>query len=281
MIRLIVLFFVLCSFSIGAQIPSATITAGTNTICTNSSVTFSSTVINNPDTYSWSVSPSTSVTIYPNTGSAGISISFGRAGTHTVSLLVSNASGSNIATRVVTVTQSANASFNAQMSNSGYPSNLTLTNFSSNYYKNYWIFSHIPGIAGLDSTNHTSMTYTTSGSYTVTLVAHGNNGCNDTSSYRFYINDSSGVTAPTIFTPNNDNVNDLFKPIARGISQMNVWIYNRYGTLVAQWDKVNGFWDGYTTSGQPCAAGVYFYIIEATGFDGRSYKIKNNLTLIR
>lgn len=275
------ILIVTCVSGLRAQTPTATISAGSNTVCTNVSVTFTAATTNSPDTYSWSVSPSTSVTIFPGISNPSVSVNFGRAGTHTVSLVVSNATGTTTTIRVVNVTLSAKASFNAQLSNSGFPTNLNLTNFSSNANGNYWIFSHIPGIAGKDSSLNTIKTYTASGSYSVMLVALGNNRCNDTASYDFYINDSSGVTAPTVFTPNNDNANDVFKPIAKGISQMNVWIYNRFGTLVAQWDKVNGSWDGYTTSGQPCSAGVYFYVIEATGFDGKSYKVKNNLTLIR
>ena len=47
------------------------------------------------------------------------------------------------------------------------------------------------------------------------------------------------------------------------------------------WNGIKGGWDGYTTSGIECPAGVYHYIVEAKGFDGKDYKLKSNLTLIR
>jgi gliding motility-associated-like protein len=244
-------------------------------------MTFSAAVSNTPTNYRWIVSPATSVTAFPDLTSPLITLTFGRAGVHSVSLQVSNATGTTTTVRNITVIQSANAAFNASLTTSGYPNQLVLTNYSTNFIKNYWIFSHIPGINGKDSTLNTTMNYSVSGSYSVLVVAIGNNGCNDTASYRFFISDSSGVTAPTIFTPNNDNVNDIFRPTVRGITSMNVWIYNRFGTIMTNWDKVNGFWDGYTTSGQPCQPGVYFYVIEAVGFDGKSYKLKGNLTLMR
>ncbi|MCE3226502.1 MAG: gliding motility-associated C-terminal domain [Bacteroidetes bacterium] len=264
-----------------AQIPTATIVTSGSTVCANASLTFSALTSNTPTTYLWKTNPTTSVTIFPDNSLPSVTITFGRAGVHSVSLTVSNATGSTTVVRNITVIQNANASFNASLTTYGYPNQLVLTNYSTNYIKNYWIFSHIPGLPGKDSTNNTSMTYSASGAYTVLLVAVGNNGCNDTLPYRFFISDSSGVNAPTIFTPNGDGVNDIFRPTVRGVTELKGWVYNRFGTIICSWDKVNGFWDGYTTSGEPCQDGVYFYIVEAIGFDGKSYKIKNTVTLIR
>jgi gliding motility-associated-like protein len=113
------------------------------------------------------------------------------------------------------------------------------------------------------------------------LKALGKNGCNDSLSYSFRISDSSGVTLPNIFTPNDDGVNDVFRPITKGITSMMVWVYNRYGVTIANWDRINGSWDGYNTSGLQCGSGEYFVVVEATGFNGKTYKQKGTLTLIR
>lgn len=279
--KFILIFLLLTSVFLKAQVPSATIVIPSSTICTGTSVTFSTITTNTPTAFSWSISPTLSVTALPDLSSSFVAFTFGRPGAYTATLQVSNATGTTTSTRLINVTQSAEAIFNASLTSSGFPTQLVLTNYSTNFIKNYWIFSDVPGLAGKDSTLNTVKNYTASGSYSIMVVATGTNGCNDTAYYKFFISDSSGVTAPNIFTPNNDNTNDIFKPIARGIASMNVWIYNRYGTIIASWDKVNGFWDGYTTSGQPCQSGVYFYVIEAVGFDGKSYKIMNNLTLLR
>jgi len=160
----------------------------------------------------------------------------------------------------------------------GHPNQLSLTNYSTNSLKNYWIYS---GDGLKDSSAFVIKDYPSSGSYTVTLAALGKNDCNDTLSYAFRISDSSGVTLPNVFTPNEDGVNDIYKPVTKGITVLNAYVYNRYGTLITSWDRVNGFWDGSTTSGLECGTGEYFIILEATGFDGKSYKLKSSITLIR
>ena len=154
---------------------------------------------------------------------------------------------------------------------------MILTNYSSNYISSQWLFSDGPS----DNNTSTIKNYTTSGNYTISLVAYGNNACNDTSIYSFRIADSSGITMPNIFTPNEDSINDIFKPVARGIANMKVWIYDRYGTSIYSWDGPQGFWDGRNTAGEPLSPSVYFYVLEATGFDGKSYKLKGTVTLLR
>lgn len=260
-----------------AQVPSATIALPSNTICTSKPTRFNSLTTNTPTTFSWSVVPNTG-TLLPNVNGTFIDYTFDDAGTYILRLIVANATGSAIATRTVTVTKSAKASFNASLITAGVPNQLQLTNFSEGTLKNYWIFSDVPQ---KDSSINTIKSYTSSGSYQVNLVALGANGCNDTLNYRFRLADSSGITLPNIFSPNNDGVNDVFKPIIGGLTTLKLSIYNRYGTLVFFTDRVNGFWDGRTTSGEPCSVGVYFYVLEAQGFDGKSYNLKNTLTLIQ
>jgi gliding motility-associated-like protein len=123
--------------------------------------------------------------------------------------------------------------------------------------------------------------YYKAGSYTVSLVAIGSKGCSDTADYTFRISDSSSISLPNVFTPNDDGVNDYFKPLMTGISSLTAYVYNRDGVLLANWDKVNGTWDGHTTSGMACSDGVYFVVVKATGFDGIVYNKKTSLTLIR
>jgi hypothetical protein len=66
-----------------------------------------------------------------------------------------------------------------------------------------------------------------------------------------------------------------------GISSLKARVLNRDGQLVCSWDKVNGFWDGHSTSGEDCSEGEYFIVVEATGFDGQTYKLKRVITLAR
>jgi gliding motility-associated-like protein len=261
-----------------AQLPTATIVAPSNGICTGVKYTFTTNTNNTPTSYNWTVFPASQVSVSAGTTNSFIELTFGKAGLYTMSLNVANSFSNSFSVKTVSVTQMAHASFNASLNTVGFPNQLVLTNYSTYTASTSWLYSDT---GTPDTTPSTVKDYTTSGSYTVTLLAFGNNGCNDTSAYAFRVSDSSGITLPNIFTPNKDSVNDIYKPIARGIKSMNAWVYNRYGTLICSWDKINGYWDGYTTSGEPCAAGIYFCVLEATGFDGKTYKLKKNITLVR
>jgi gliding motility-associated-like protein len=89
----------------------------------------------------------------------------------------------------------------------------------------------------------------------------------------------SGIIMPNVFTPNYDSINDVFRPILDEISEMEFTIFNRYGNLIFSTNRLHGFWDGRTTSGEACTDGVYFCILSATGADGKKYKEKTFVQL--
>ncbi len=78
----------------------------------------------------------------------------------------------------------------------------------------------------------------------------------------------SNVVLPNVFRPRLDE-----------ITEMSFSIFNRYGNLVFETKRLNGFWDGRTTSGDPCTDGVYFCVFTATGIEGKKYKEKTFVQL--
>lgn len=68
------------------------------------------------------------------------------------------------------------------------------------------------------------------------------------------------LTVPNVFTPNNDNMNDLYTVTGKGVSDYSIVIVNRWGNPVFESDDLNISWDG-TFNGQKCQDGVYFYVI--------------------
>ncbi len=99
------------------------------------------------------------------------------------------------------------------------------------------------------------------------------------------------LVIPTIFTPNYDNVNDVWKfTMPYGTKLNSVYVYNRWGALIYKIDSdllknenskiITVRWDGHTTSGEECADGIYFYIISVTE-NGEKKTFKGNVTLIR
>jgi len=272
-------FIILLSLRAVAQVPSITITSTTSVFCTGTSQGFSVASTQSLTAYSWSVVPARYVAYESSVSDAAVTFTPSNPGTYTVILRAATTESTYLVTKTFNVTRSASASFNASLSGQGFPSKLTLTNYSSNSLKNYWIFDG--NVNEKDSSATVIKNYPASGNYSVLLIAIGLNGCNDQSVYTFRVADSSGVTLPNVFSPNNDGINDIFRPEARGIVNLNAWVYNRNGVIITSWDKVSGFWDGHTTSGEPCTAGEYFVVVEATGFDGKQYKLKGNITLIR
>jgi gliding motility-associated-like protein len=90
-------------------------------------------------------------------------------------------------------------------------------------------------------------------------------------------------TIPNVFTPNSDNINDVFAFKING-TLTNFGVYNRWGLLIKNLElKTTNYisWDGRTTSGEACNEGVYFYVLEYTDANGDVHKKNGYLSLIR
>ena len=57
---------------------------------------------------------------------------------------------------------------------------------------------------------------------------------------------SNEALVPNAFTPNGDNVNDLFQGIAYNLNSYHMVIYNRWGQLVYETNTADYYagWDG-------------------------------------
>lgn len=89
------------------------------------------------------------------------------------------------------------------------------------------------------------------------------------------------VEAPNAFTPNGDGVYDEFRVVYRSIKKYKIVILNRWGRKVYESTNPAQGWDG--KIGKSLAApGVYFYVIEAEGFNkNEKHKLQGNIHLIR
>lgn len=94
--------------------------------------------------------------------------------------------------------------------------------------------------------------------------------------------DEIELDIPNVFTPNNDEYNEIFTPsIQKGIISINTSIYNRWGELIFNSNFLNIGWDGRTNSGMEVPAGTYYWIINYSDINGDENKIKGYLTLLR
>jgi gliding motility-associated-like protein len=75
---------------------------------------------------------------------------------------------------------------------------------------------------------------------------------------------------PNFFTPDGDNMNDLWYPRNRDFfPNIEVKIYDRYGRVVAILDQVSG-WDG-TYEGNEVPTGDYWYVVNANDKEQQQY----------
>jgi len=89
------------------------------------------------------------------------------------------------------------------------------------------------------------------------------------------------IILPNIFTPNGDGKYDLFTIDTKGVSEVLVTIYNRWGQKVGKVDRIDGNWDGKTLEGSLAPSGVYYYNAEAKSADGKKATKEGFFTLLR
>ena len=69
------------------------------------------------------------------------------------------------------------------------------------------------------------------------------------------------ISIPNIFTPNNDNINDVF--FIKGIYLINFSckIYDRWGSLIYQWADINVGWNGKINDESLADDGNYYFLL--------------------
>mgnify|MGYP000403897476 CR=1 FL=1 len=205
-------------------------------------------------------------------------------GTYDVSLTISDFSGcSNTLTieDYITVYEDPEAHFNT------FPENPTMfnptVNFSDASYPNVvgweWLFDT------LGNSNYQNPDFTfpeDSGNYLVTLIVEDDNTCKDTLTKNVFIRSEIALFLPNSFTPNGDGLNDTFTPKGFGIALNNYsfLIFNRWGELVFETNNVLEGWDG-SYNGELLPSGVYVWRADFLDLNGKAYRRKGQMTIIR
>lgn len=107
-------------------------------------------------------------------------------------------------------------------------------------------------------------------------------GCFDTASVKVTVFKTNPyIFVPNAFTPNNDGLNDVLRPIAVGIKQIKYFrIFNRWGQMVFSTTTNGHGWDG-SIGGSKQGSNVYVWMAEATDYLDRPLQLKGTVTLIR
>ncbi len=85
---------------------------------------------------------------------------------------------------------------------------------------------------------------------------------------------------PNCFTPNGDNINDIFKPEYAGYVSVELLIFDRWGEQIFKTNELYGGWNG-KRKDNPCQLGVYTYKLLATDYKNNTIEKVGHVTLLR
>lgn len=85
---------------------------------------------------------------------------------------------------------------------------------------------------------------------------------------------------PTAFTPNGDNLNDIFSVFGQYVVDFEMKIFNRWGELLFTTNNLEQGWDG-TFRGNQMPEGTYTFIANIKDRAGRTFKRSGSVLLLR
>lgn len=124
-------------------------------------------------------------------------------------------------------------------------------------------------------------TFVEDGTFFVRMIASNASGECEVTGGTFKVEIGSSVLKiPNAFSPDGDGVNDIWKVSYRSIVKFRCDIYDRQGHKIISLDNPSEGWDGKRGSSY-VEPGVYYYVISATGADGRRYKKSGDINIVR
>lgn len=241
--------------NVHATLPIAIVPANSS-ICLGTSLTLTA---SGAVSYVWSPANNLNTTTGPTvTASPTTTI------TYTVSgVSASGCTGTGSVT--VTVLPAPVAGFIPSVTAGEVPLAVVFQNTSVNATNYSWDFGN--GQTNTAAGPNVSTTYNLSGNYEVTLIA-SNGVCTDTAKAIIVVTTSDIlIHVPNVFTPNDDNVNDVFYIGTTNAKTVEVAIFNRWGNVMTRLEKPTDIWDGGDSP-----TGVYFYKYTITDFADKIYE---------
>ncbi len=153
-------------------------------------------------------------------------------------------------------------------------------NLSTGGYTWHWIF----GDGDSTFAFHTMHEYAKyPQDYNVTLVVTSEHMCADTAHSFVRIVDEVAFYLPTRFTPDNDNLNETFRPYGNGLSSegYRLTIYDRWGSPIFETNELEKGWDGRVNGHLMAPNGVYTYVVKFTDTDKVPHEKSGTVNLTR
>ena len=159
-------------------------------------------------------------------------------------------------------------------------------NFSQDYATSYWKFGY-PDSFGTSNEDEPRFSFREAdlGDYVVMLVVKDRAGCVDTTFQTVTIYEDVLNYIPNAFSPNEDGINDIFKPVLRYFdrSSYRMQIFDRWGKMMFETENPDAGWNG-SDNGKDyyVEAGVYVYAIRVKSErTGEAVILRGTVTLVR
>lgn len=148
-----------------------------------------------------------------------------------------------------------------------------------------WLFTNTRDFSTVSSTDENpGMVFTSDGVYDARLISKNSAGCSDTLLLKQYVTVIGGgsIFVPNAFTPNFDNVNDVFRPVTTGVlpNDYELKIFNRWGQLIFESHDPTIGWDG-SYNGQACQTEAYLWMIKGRYIDDKEFNEHGSVLLMR
>ena len=157
---------------------------------------------------------------------------------------------------------------------------------ATNKTSNVGNYTYVWNVSNTVSVNSVNLTFDTPkiGYYEITLTAKSVKGCAASITKTVEVKNEFNVYLPNTFTPNEDGLNDYFKPVFSdyGISSecYRLEVYDRWGQLLFTTFDINKGWDG-KVKGEVCKDGVYVYKIRFCDIEKTMYNQIGHVTLLK
>lgn len=248
------------------------VSAGTNTVlpCNNTAITMTGSSFSPNISYTWAGPDG-----YTHSGQTATGVD--TPGSYTLTV-TDQVSGCQSTATVLVSQQSVIAAFTPDQTSGLAPLPVSFTNSSTGGSTYSWNF----GDGNMATTFNTSNTFTNSGTYTVVLTVYNASGtCSDTATAIIILDDELSLEIPNVFTPNDDNINDVFTIKSKGVKEISLQIFNRWGEKLYEFTGAKAAWDGMTGQGGLVPDATYFYFVKATGFSDKVIEKNGTVNLFR
>jgi len=137
------------------------------------------------------------------------------------------------------------------------------------------------GDGGSSSDCSGTYTFSDGGYFDVVQTVINEAGCTNTAVGQVAVS-GSVFYAPTAFTPDHDGINDVWMPVALGVSEYKLIVYNRWGELVWQTNSKDEPWLGQVNDGAHFAPdGLYYYEAFISDLLAMPHTYRGHLQLLR